>query len=156
MDGLYKKDKLLIEVSKLDDNKLYVVKVKPYDEKRTKTTNSYYWVLVTKLANVLRTSKDELHEELIRRYSQRDWISLLSSVNPRSYFKYFDKQSTYKQGGNTFNSYLVYKRSSDMNKHEFSILLDGLISECKECDIEIMTPDQIAQLKYIENASNSK
>ena len=79
MKGLFKKDKLLIEVSNLDNDKLYDVKISVYSDKRTKTMNSYYWVLVTQLANELRTSKDELHEQLIKRYSQRDYISLLAN-----------------------------------------------------------------------------
>lgn len=150
MKGLFKKDKLLIEISNLDKDKLYDVKISEYSDKRTKTMNSYYWVLVTQLANALRTSKDELHAELIKRYSQRDYISLLANIKPSDYFPYFEYQSTFKHNNNTFKSYLVFKRSSDMNKHEFSILLDGLISECKEVGINTMTPEEIAQLRYLE------
>lgn len=150
MKGLFKKDKLLIEISNLDKEKLYDVKITEYSDKRTKTMNSYYWVLITKLAEVLRTSKEELHSEIIKRYSQRDYMILLASINPRTYFPYFEYQNTYKHNNNTFNSYLVFKRSSDMNKHEFSILLDGLISECKEVGINTMTPEEIAQLRYLE------
>lgn len=156
MKGLFKKDKLLIEVSNLDNDKLYDVKISVYSEKRTRSMNAYYWQLVTQLANELRTSKDEMHEQLLKRYSQRDYISLLSHINPSDYFPYYEYQNTYKHNNNTFKSYLVFKRSSDMNKREFSILLDGLISECKECDIPTMTPEQIAELNYLENASNSK
>jgi hypothetical protein len=156
MKGLFKKDKLLIEVSNLDNDKLYDVKISVYSDKRTKTMNSYYWVLVTQLADVLRTSKDELHEQLIKRYSQRDYISLLSNINPSDYFPYYEYQSTFKHNNNTFKSYLVFKRSSDMNKREFSILLDGLISECKECGISTMTPEQVEELNYLESVSNSK
>lgn len=150
MKGLFKKDKLLIEISNLDKEKLYDVKITEYSDKRTKTMNSYYWVLVTQLANVLRTSKDELHAELIKRYSQRDYISLLANIKPSDYFPYYEYQSTFKHNNNTFRSYLVFKRSSDMNKYEFSILLDGLISECKAVGINTMTPDEIAQLSYLE------
>ena len=139
MKGLFKKDKLLIEVSNLDNDKLYDVKISVYSDKRTKTMNSYYWVLVTQLANELRTSKDELHEQLIKRYSQRDYISLLANINPSDYFPYYEYQSTYKHNNNTFKSYLVFKRSSDMDKREFGILLYGVISECKECGISTMT-----------------
>ena len=156
MKGLFKKDKLLIEVSNLDNDKLYDVKISVYSDKRTKTMNSYYWVLVTQLADVLRTSKDELHEQLIKRYSQRDYISLLSNINPSDYFPYYEYQNTFKHNNNTFKSYLVFKRSSDMNKREFSILLDGLISECKECNISTMTPEQVEELNYLESVSNSK
>lgn len=150
MKGLFKKDKLLIEIFNLDKEKLYDVKITEYSDKRTKTMNSYYWVLVTQLANVLRTSKDELHTELIKRYSQRDYISLLANIKPSDYFPYYEYQNTFKHNNNTFKSYLVFKRSSDMNKQEFSILLDGLISECKEVGINTMTPEEIAQLRYLE------
>lgn len=150
MKGLFKKDKLLIEISNLDKDKLYDVKISEYSDKRTKTMNSYYWVLVSQLANVLRTSKEELHAELLKRYSQRDYISLLANINPRDYFPYYEYKNTFKHNNNTFKSYLVFKRSSDMNKHEFSILLDGLISECKEVGINTMTPEEIAKLRYIE------
>lgn len=150
MKGLFKKDKLLIEISNLDKDKLYDVKISEYSDKRTKTMNSYYWALVNQLANALRTSKDELHTELIKRYSQRDYISLLANINPSDYFPYYEYQNTFKHNNNTFKSYLVFKRSSDMNKHEFSILLDGLISECKEVGINTMTPKEIAQLRYLK------
>ena len=156
MKGLFKKDKLLIEISNLDKDKLYDVKISVYSDKRTKTMNSYYWVLVTQLADALRTSKDELHTQLIKRYSQRDYISLLANINPSDYFPYYEYQSTYNHNNNTFKSYLVFKRSSDMNKREFSILLDGLISECNECGISTMTPEQAAELNYYDNVSNSK
>lgn len=43
-----------------------------------------------------------------------------------------------------------------MNKQEFSILLDGLISECEECGISTMTPNEVSRLSFIENVSNSK
>lgn len=155
MKGLFKKDKLLIEVSNLDNDKLYDVKISVYSDKRTKTMNSYYWVLLSQLANVLRTSKDELHEQLLKRYSQRDFISLLADINPSDYFPYYEYQSTFKHNNNTFKSYLVFKRSSDMNKQEFSILLDGLISECKEVGISTMSPKEISELNYLESISNN-
>lgn len=150
MKGLFKKNKLLIEVSNLDQDKVYDVKIEPFSEKRTKSMNSYYWVLVTELASKLNTSKDELHAELIKRYAPRDYLSMLSQVNINDYFPYYDLQSTYKSNGNTFKSYLVYKRSSDMNKNEFRGLLDGLISECHECGISTITPQEIELLKYLE------
>ena len=37
-----------------------------------------------------------------------------------------------------------------MNKSEFRGLLDGLISECQECGISTMTPQEIELLKYLE------
>lgn len=34
-----------------------------------------------------------------------------------------------------------------MNTKEFKALLDGLISECEEVGISVLTPNEIAQLK---------
>ena len=42
-----------------------------------------------------------------------------------------------------------------MNKQEFSILLDGLISECKEVGISTMSPKEISELNYLESISNN-
>lgn len=129
--------------------------IKEHKNKRGLTQNSYYWVLLSQLANVLRTSKDELHEQLLKRYSQRDYISLLDKVNISDYFPYYEYKSSYKYNNNTFKCYLVFKRSSDMNKQEFSILLDGLISECKEVGISTMSPKEISELNYLESISNN-
>ena len=37
-----------------------------------------------------------------------------------------------------------------MNTKEFSILLDGVISECNEVGIPTLTHDEVARLKFIE------
>ncbi len=150
LNGLYKKEQLLIDVANLDKDTMYEVNIKTFSEKRRLTQNAYYWVLVNKLANILRISKDELHERLIKRYSQREYVSLLSNIKPENYFPYFEYKSSYKIGERIFNTFLIFKRSSEMSKTEFGILLDGLISECKEVGIETRTPDEIAQMRYIE------
>lgn len=142
-------EKIIQWLFKQDKEKQFEIKL--FKEKRTLTQNNYYWQLVTKLADVLRTSKDELHEQLIRRYSSRDFVPLPANAKPSDYFDYYDYSSTVRLGTNLYKSYLVYKPSRKMNKAEFGVLLDGLISECEECDIETLTPEQLANLKYIEN-----
>jgi hypothetical protein len=37
--------------------------------------------------------------------------------------------------------------SSTYNTKEMSVLIDGVVSECKELGIETMTPDELAGLK---------
>lgn len=143
-------DELIPQMLKLDRTKIYVLdKDKKPKQKRTLTANSYYWVLLGKLAKVLRTSNEELHEQLIKRYSHTiDYFSTLAEVDITKYgIKYFDVSKTYKSRGKIFKSYIVYKPSSQMDKEEFSYLLDGLISECKEAEIETLTPDQLLELK---------
>lgn len=40
-----------------------------------------------------------------------------------------------------------YFGSSTYDAKEMSVLIDGVVSECKEMGIETMTPDEIARLK---------
>lgn len=133
------------------NDKEYEIKEKR--KKRTLNQNAYYWKLLGQLASVLKISNDELHEQLIKRYSHNiDFISCLSNVDVKKYgLKYFDIVRKYEDRGNTFISYKVYKPSSEMNTKEFTDLVDGLISECKEVGIETLTPDELALLRMDDN-----
>ena len=138
-------------VENLDESKKYDVKISYHIEKRTLTANAYYWVLVNKIANVLQTSKEEVHEKMIKRYSQREYISVLEQVDIEKYgIRYYDEGVNFTQNGKRFKSYIIYENSSDMNKLEFSILVEGIVSEAQEMGIETLTPEQIALLKYHE------
>ena len=137
-----------------DKDKQFVIK--EYKEKRSLNANNYYWSLVNQIANKLHTSKEEVHERMIKRYSQSEYISVLEDVNISRYIRYIEEKNTFIHNGRKFKSYLVFKGSSEMNKKEMSILIDGIVSEAKEMGIETLTPDELAKLEYLENVSNSK
>ena len=130
--------------------------IKECKEKRSLNANNYYWKLVNEIANKLHTSKEEVHDRMIKRYSQCEYISVLENVDLSSYVKYLEKKNTFIHNGKRFNSYLVFKGSSEMNTKEMSILIDGIVSEAKEMGIETLTPEELAQLEYIDNDPNVK
>lgn len=124
--------------------------VKPYHDKRSLNANSYFYVLQNKLAQALKTSNDELHEQLIKRYADATLITLPESENIKGIVKYYD---VYKKGeikGIPAIIYKAYKPSHEMNTKEFSRLLDGIISECKEVGIETKTPEELMLLEGYE------
>ena len=45
----------------------------------------------------------------------------------------------------------VYEGSSQMNKQEFSILLDGVRQEAEQLGIPTLTPEEISKLRWVEN-----
>jgi hypothetical protein len=112
-------------------------------KKRSKSQNGYLWELIGKLADTLRIGKDELYIHLLEEYGQGDYIKIKSNVNPRNYFKYYKEVG--KDNDCTF--YKVYRGSSEYDSKEMSILIDGLIQECKEQNIETLTPEEIAKMK---------
>lgn len=137
-----------------DKDKQFIIK--EYKEKRSLNANNYYWKLVNEIANKLQTSKEEVHERMIKRYSQSEYISVLEEVHISGYVRYFEEKNTFIHNGRRFKSYLVFKGSSEMDTKEMSILIDGIVSEAKEMGIKTLTPDEIARLEYIESVSNSK
>ena len=130
----------------LEQNKEKKYEVKEYKEKRGLKANAYYWELVNQLANVLRISKEELHFLLLQRYGQSEIVSVLEDIDVKPYFKYYSEAGESILNGKTFKHYKVYKGSSEMNRREMSILIDGLVSECQEAGIETKTKAEIQSL----------
>ena len=56
---------LIKKLIDLEPDKIF--EIKEYKKKRTLNSNSYYWVLLNKLAKKLKIPSDELHFELIKK-----------------------------------------------------------------------------------------
>ena len=121
--------------------------------KRTLTQNAYYWVLVGKLAAKVRLSHNEVHEMMIRSYGAYDVFTVREDVPLNAYFKYYDIVGSAWMNGANYRHVRVFKGSSEMDSAEFSRLIDGMRQECEQQGIEVMTPTEIAALKYVEGAA---
>ena len=119
--------------------------VKVWHPKRSTTANGYYWALLSKLAQDLRTSKEELHEKMLDDYGvvEGTVITMKSEIPVRRLGGHW---RPLKSDGK-WTAYVQLTRSSDMNSAQFSALLDGLISECKEQGIETLPTTEIERLK---------
>ena len=135
---------LIIQLVKLPDEKKY--EIKEYKEKRSLNANNYYWELVTQLANILRMDKEELHFVLLQKYGQSEMISVVADVDMKDYLKYYTEAGESTLNGKLFKHYKVYKGSSEMNRKEMSILINGLVDECKRQGIETRSPEEVKSL----------
>ena len=123
--------------------------IKEHKEKRSLNANNYAWKLITEIANVLRKSKEEVYLEMLKSYGQCEMISIVSSIDVKGYFKYYEEAGRSFLNGKEFTHYKIYKGSSEFNTKEMSILIDGIVQEAKQLGIETMTPTQIAELKSL-------
>lgn len=123
--------------------------IKEKREKRSLSQNSYAWELITKIGNVLRKSKEEVYLQMLKDYGQSEIVSILSSIEPKGYFKYYEKIGTGIVNNKEFTHYKIFKGSSEFDSKEMTILIDGIIQECKQLGIETLTPDEISKLKII-------
>ena len=123
------------------------IRIDRFKEKRSLNANAYAWKLMTSIANVVKTSKEEVYLKMLRRYGQRQLISVLAEVPISEYVKYCDEAGEGVVNGKLFKHYYVYKGSSEFDKREMSVFIDGIVSEAKDLLIPTDTPDQIAKMK---------
>ena len=117
--------------------------------KRSLSQNSYCWLLINKIANILRLSKEEIYLQMLEDYGQSILIPVKKDEKPNGYFKYYKYETSSILNGKEADWYKIYKGSSEFDSKEMTILIDGIIQECKQLGIETLTPDEIAKLKII-------
>lgn len=133
----------------LSQNQEKLYEVEEHHEKRSLTANAYAWCLIGKIADVARSSKEEIYLEMLKSYGQSTIISVLSHINISSYFKYYEPIATVTLQGKEFTHYKIYKGSSEYDSREMAILIDGIISEAETLGISTLPPHEIARLKEL-------
>lgn len=144
----------LSQAGKLD------VEIKKHREKRSLDANSYYWLLCSRLAEAMHVTKPYMHNRLLRRYGQIEMIggqavyivipdtdeakrqvdeAELYHLRPTSQVK------TGKDGG-MYRTYMMLKGSSAYDTREMSVLIDGLVSECKDAGIETLPTEELERM----------
>lgn len=135
----------------LANGKQLEAEIKQYRKRRSLDANSYAWVLMTKIADVLRTSKEEVYIEMLKRYGQREpeLISVIAEGVPaimRATNNHCCEVGESWLNGKLFKHLAILIGSSQYDTKSMSILIDGIISECKEMGIGVMTMEEINSL----------
>ena len=136
----------------LDKDKKY--EIKEYKEKRSLSANAYAWLLITRLGNVLRKSKEEVYLQMLKDYGQSEIISMLSSISPVGYFKYYEEFGKGEIKGKSFTHYKIFKGSSEFDSKEMSIFIDGIVQECRSVGIKTLEDIEINELLRSEYEGN--
>ena len=126
-----------------------VFEIKEYKPKRSLSQNAYCWQLIGKIADIQRLKKEDVYFQMLKDYGQSEIISILASVNPKGFIKYYEEIGEGTVNGKEFKHYKVFKGSSEFDSKEMSILIDGVIQEAKQYDIETLTPEQIRKMRLI-------
>lgn len=137
---------------------LYDVTIKPHREKRSLDANAYYWALVGQLAKALNMSASRTHNILLRRFGaleeydgQAVFIVLPDTVEAEE--KAYESETFHvkptvqvKLGndGKSYRTYLLLKGSHEYDTAEMSRLIDGVIDECKNVGIDVISESEKA------------
>lgn len=137
--------------------KQIAITIKAYKKKRSRDANSYFHVLVGKIADATGNSKVYIKNKLIAEYGQYETINGalvplpldddIDAYNVEFVHLQPTSKTTTNQKGKVFRVNLVMRGSHTYDTDEMSKLIDGTVYEAKELGIETMTPNQISEMK---------
>jgi hypothetical protein len=130
-----------------DNGKTLDVEIKPHRERRSLDANAYLWVLVGKIAEVLKTDKDAVYLMMLKRYGQYTYVIVKPDAVERTMqaWRLMEEVGKTKDGKGV--QMLAYFGSSTYDSAEMARLIDGTVTEAKELGIETMTPQELAAIK---------
>lgn len=140
---------ILPEYEKLKDKDRLRVKAVQYRKRRSLNANSYLWVLLGKMADVLRADKWDIYLKMLKRYGKYTYIVAKPNVVDavKKQWREVEELGSINLNGQEGIQLLCYFGSSTYDNAEMSVLIDGVISECKDLEIETLPPDEIKRIK---------
>jgi hypothetical protein len=133
----------------LNDEKLKTCKIGHYKKKRSLNSNSYAWTLITQIADKLRSSKEEVYLQMLKRYGPSSVISIVEEAAEifKKSVKYCEEFGQSVLNDKNFVHIKVFMGSSEFDTKQMSIFIDGIVNEATELKIPTMTPSEIEKLK---------
>lgn len=116
---------------------------------RSLSQNAYMWQIINEIGVKIRKSKEEVYLQMLKDYGVSEIVSMLSSINPRGFFKYYEPIGTGIVNNKEFTHYKIYKGSSEYDTKEMSVLIDGVIQEAENLGIPTMTKEEIEKMRII-------
>lgn len=86
---------------------------------------------------------------MLKSYGQSEVISMLSTIEPKGFFKYYEEIGTGIVNNKEFTHYKIFKGSSEYDSKEMSIFIDGVIQECTQLGIPTLTDEEIKSMRLV-------
>lgn len=127
----------LSDVDKLKEKKLSIKAVQ-FREKRSLDANAMLWACLGEIAAVLRADKWEIYLQMLKRYGKYTYICVKPNVVDamKAQWRECEEIGKIDINGKEAVQMLCYFGSSTYDTKEFSVLLDGVISEMKEIGLQ--------------------
>ena len=127
------------------------IDIKKHREKRSLDANAYFHVLINQMARKLGTSDSEMKTRMNLEYGTvarniddtKVGIKVPYGTNVEQFYPYCKKFGECVENGMTFEKYLLYKQTHELNTKEMSDLISGVVEECKKLGIETKTKEEL-------------
>lgn len=121
------------------------ISAKKHREKRSLDANGLLWLCLGRIADALRSDKWDVYLKMLKRYGKYTYICVKPNVVEavKAQWRECEEIGTVNINGQEAVQMLCYFGSSTYNTKEFSVLLDGVISEMKEMGLEAPTSEEM-------------
>lgn len=138
------------DLDRLSGNKELMVQAKVHRNKRSLDSNAYAWVLMQKIAEATGLDKWDVYLNCLQRYS-RAFTHVIVKPNAidrlKELYRVCIDLGEVTVNGKTGHQLQVYFGSSTFDTKEMSVFIDGIVSECKDLEIELLPPSEIERMK---------
>lgn len=143
----------------------YDLTLKKRSGKRSLNANNYHWVLCEKMAKKLRTSKYQVHNQLLCDYGS-DWLDAdgkhvyVLMRDDDAYLRsetmhYRPTDAVEDRKGTMYRWFILLLPSHMMDSAQMAALIDGTVADAKEMGIATQTPDEIERMKNLWAATQA-
>lgn len=125
------------------------IEVKRKRKKRSLNANAYFWQLVNKVAIATNSTDQDVYRDLVHNFG----VSTTLMVRPEAQEAFIQIWTEGKDSSGWFCEDLghgvikAYSGTSTYNTQQMARIIDGLVEECKELNIETLTPEELEHLK---------
>lgn len=121
------------------------INLKKWRAKRSLDANGLLWHCLSEIANALKTDKWEIYLMMLKRYGKFTYICVKPNMVDAMKMQWRECETVGEIdiNGTKAIQMLCYFGSSTYDTKEFSILLDGVISEMKEMGLPVPTSKEM-------------
>jgi hypothetical protein len=138
-----------------EGDKLLAVNITQHRRRRSLDANSYCWVVCQKIAEVIRSTKEEVYRKAIRDVGQFEILPIRDDAVETWIRRWGDKglgwfaevMEESKLPG--YTKVISYFGSSCYDTREMAILIDELVATAQELGIETLPPSEVDSLKNL-------
>lgn len=139
------------------------VSLTQWREPRSRSANNYFHCLSDKLADHMRMSKPKMKNYLLFHYGQKvrdekgQLVVVKTNADEEQLISRTDIHLWHlKEAEDGTPMYVLLEHSRFYNSLQMSILIDGVVDECKNVGIEVLPPDEIERMKQTWNIEGFK
>lgn len=142
------------DVEELQNIDRLQIEAKKYHKHRSLDANAYFHVLINKLARKIGTSDTEMKIKMNLEYGTvainedgtKVGIKIPYGSHIEKFYPYAKKFGECVDNDITFEKFLLYKPTHELNSKEMAQLINGVVYECKENGIETLPDDELNSL----------